>query len=1014
MFINSHTYYSLRYGTLSVEELVDLAHKNSLTTLALTDINNTTAMYSFIQECQKKQIKPVVGVDFRKDNIPYYIQLAKNKKGLAQIHQLISQVNQNRLCLPTQCKGSDHYYTIYPISNLPKELQENQYIGITTQQVNLLYDPKYKKWIDKMVVLQPITIQSKEHLELHKILRAIDQNILLTQISDQNTATEHHQIQSISSIEKAFENYPIILQNTKDILQDCAFTFDWKVSRNKKHFTQDKASDFALLTKLALKGLQEIYGPDNQKALERTHRELEVIQKLDFCGYFLITWDIVCFSKSQGFMHIGRGSGANSIVGYLLGITNVCPLELDLYFERFLNENRNSPPDFDIDWSWDQRDVILNYIFKKYGQDHVAFCGAISTFKYRSSVREIGKVLGLNKQELDQLSKKNTYTNTNSITDLVLYYATILQGFPNQRTMHACGVIISQEPLYNVCALDYPPKGFAVIQMDMHTASDIGYEKFDILSQRGIGHIKEATELVLQNKNISIDIQDISLSKDHPLCNAALEKGHTIGCFYIESPAMRGLLKKLQCDNYKTLVAASSIIRPGVAKSGMMQEYIFRHNNPTCFEYFHPVFEQQLKQTYGIMVYQEDVIKIALHFAGLPPSDGDLLRRAMSGKTRSLDVLQQIKNRFFDHCIQKGHSLDLTQKIYQQIESFAGYSFCKAHSASYAIESYQSLYLKVHYPLEFITAVINNQGGFYRTEVYLHEAKMAGAIIHPPCINTSDRNCVLKQNDLYLGLAFLQSISEQTIENILSSRNLFGDFLDLEDFLQRVDIGIETMQNLIFVGAFKCFNASKSELLILGRLLMQKPKRNLQPTLLQSSLPSYEFPTLKRSITEDAYDEIELLGFSVSCSVFDLLKTSYKGDFMADELINQQGKVVKMLGYLICTKHVPTNKGSMYFGTWIDARGHYFDTVHFSDSIRAYPFVGPGCYLLLGKVQLAYGQASLEIQKMALMPFIDDPRYVQNSDLSNRAINNLKLDISTTNRAPYPRAHEINLPRTKL
>lgn len=1015
MFINSHSYYSLRYGTLSIEELVELAHQNKITSLALTDINTTMGMYSFIQECRKRDIRPVIGVDLRSKQTPYYICLAKNPQGLSEIHQLLNQVNSKQSTLPLSALESDNYYTIYPIENIPEQLGLNQYIGITPRQIPLLYDSKYKELLHKMVVLQGVTIQTKQHLDLHHILQAIEQNTLLSKADFTHCATIEHQICSEQHLESVFKDYPLIIDNTKRIINQCCFDFEFNIPRNKKHFTKNKQTDLELLTKLALEGLHLKYGPNHTKALERMQKELEVIDKLNFCGYFLITWDIICFSKSKGFMHIGRGSGANSIVGYLLGITNVCPLELDLYFERFLNENRKSPPDFDIDWSWDQRDYILEYIFNKYPKNHVAFCGAISTFKYRSSIREIGKVYGLNKQELDTLSRQSSPYDSNSVSEQVKYYAQMLQGFPNQRTMHACGVIISEYPLYEFCPFDYPPKGFAVAQFDMHTAMDIGFEKFDILSQRGIGHIKEATQLILSNRNINVDIENEKLFKDHPLCNDSLQIGNTIGCFYIESPAMRGLLKKLRCDNYLTLVAASSIIRPGVAKSGMMQEYVFRHNNPGCFEYFHPVFEKELHQTYGIMVYQEDVIKIALHFAGLAPSDGDVLRRAMSGKTRSKQALIDIKDRFFDNCKQKGHSWDLTNKIYNQIESFAGYSFCKAHSASYAVESYQSLYLKVHYPLEFITAVINNQGGFYRTEVYLHEAKMAGAIVHPPCINTSSKTCTLIGNNLYLGLMFLQSIADSLIQSIETERKKRGPFLDIQDFVQRIPIGIETLQNLIFAGAFSCFEKQKSELLILARLLIDKTKNLDQPTLLPKTLPKYDFPILPRSIQEDAFDEIEQLGFSISCSVFDLLKTTYRGSLMAKDLVSHENQTVKMLGYLICTKHVPTVKGSMYFGTWIDAKGNYFDSIHFPDSLQNNPFTGPGCYLLLVKVQVAYKQASVEVIKMARLPFIQDPRYTNDKSLGNNSgSSKLKVDISTTNRAPYPRAHEINLPRTKL
>lgn len=272
-----------------------------------------------------------------------------------------------------------------------------------------------------------------------------------------------------------------------------------------------------------------------------------------------------------------------------------------------------------------------------------------------------------------------------------------------------------------------------------------------------------------------MDIRDTALSKDEVKCNEYLARGRTIRCFYIESLAMRGLLRRLKCDNYRTLVAASSIIRPEVAQSGMMREYIFRHNNPNKFEYFHSVFEENLKETYGIMVYQEDVIKIAQYFEGLSLADGDILRRAMSGKGRSLKKLQQVKDNFFNSCKRKGHSEQLTTEAFRQIESFAGYSLCKAHSASYAVESYQSLYLKVYYPLEFMVSVINNQGGFYRTEVYIHEAKMSGGNIQVPC-DSSEVQTTLKGTDIYLGLMLLEGLETKLAHDIVEERKINGEY----------------------------------------------------------------------------------------------------------------------------------------------------------------------------------------------------------------------------------------------
>lgn len=978
MYLNCHSYHSLRYGTIPLEGLVEQALACGVKTLALTDINTVTGIYDFINACIHAGIKPVAGVEIRKDNRLLYITLARRREGIGEVCRLLTAHNCDGAELPETAPEFKEVFVIYPAENCPEKLRENEYLGIRPEQLNTLIRTDLKPFRKKMVILSPVTFRTKTEHNLHRILRAIDRNVVLSKLPAEDTCRPSEYMKPEEELLSLYKDFPEIIENTRRIPEVCSFEFDPNTPKNKKTFTNSREEDKELLVRLAYEGLQRRYGPHHPEARQRVEKELDVIDRLSFCSYFLITWDIVQYSNRMGFMHIGRGSGANSIVSYCLGITDICPLELNLYFERFLNLNRKAPPDFDIDWSWKDRDVILRYIFDKYGKEHVAFCGTNVEFKYRSIVREVGKVFGLPKEELDALtsSPKETH-DPNSVVRLVHKYGILLEKYPNQRSMHACGVFISEEPLTCYTALEMPPKGFPIVQFDMHIAEEIGLEKFDILSQRGIGHINDAVRLIRQNRGVSVDIRNTSLSKDQKHLNIFLAEGKTMGCFYIESPAMRGLLRRLKCDNYKTLVAASSIIRPGVAQSGMMREYIFRHNNPDKFTYFHEVFREHLGETYGIMVYQEDVIKIALYFGGLAEADGDILRRAMSGKGRSLSALQKVKENFLASCVEKGHPEDLSREVYRQIESFAGFSFCKAHSASYAVESYQSLYLKVHYPIEFMTAVINNQGGFYRTEVYVHEARMSGANIENPCVNQSEYETTVYGTAIYLGFMHLQGLDTAIARQLVEQRRENGPYTSLEDFIRRVPAGLEALQILIFIGAFRFTGKTKNELLVAARLLIVNFKpadRGLM--LLQEPPREYQLPQLERSFFEDAFDEIELLGFPVSCSPFDLLQTRYRGAVMARDLLNYHKKEVKMMAYLIAQKHVSTRKGTMYFGTWTDAEGEYFDTAHFTDSLKKYPFQGNGCYLLLGTVEVDFGFPTITVTKMARMPYIPDPRYV--------------------------------------
>ena len=1016
MFINCHSFHSLRYGTISVKELVQQCVELGIGVAALTDINCISGIYDFHRLCEKNNIRPVVGVDIRTDNKQHYICLAKNQSGIGEINRLLTRHHCEGKDLPLHHPNLPDVFVVYPLNNYPEKLHRNEYIGIRPEEINLLINPTLKKYIPRMVILQPVTFTTKREYKLHKILRAIDRNTLVTKLEENDICGQNEKLISIDELLKNYQHYPQIIENTQQLLEQCHFHFDYKTPKNKKNFTESKDSDIKLLKKLAYKGFSRRYHDDDRKAKARMDKELDVINQLNFCAYFLITWDIIQYSNRMGFMHVGRGSGANSIVAYCLGITDICPLELDLYFERFLNLNRKTPPDFDIDWSWQNRDTILQYIFDKYGKEHVAFCGTNVEFKYKSIFREVGKAFGLPKEELDELATKSIdQHDINSVSAMVHKYGKLLEKFPNQRSMHSCGILISEEPITNYSALEMPPKGFPIVQFDMHVAEEIGLEKFDILSQRGLGTINDTVKLIEEKRGIKVNIRDVSLSKDEERCNEFLSRGKTIGCFYIESPAMRGLLRRLKCNNYKVLVAASSIIRPGVAQSGMMKEYIFRHNNPDQFEYFHPVFEKELGETYGIMVYQEDVIKIALHFGGLSPADGDVLRRAMSGKGRSLSALQKVKDHFFESCKSLGHPEQLSKEVYRQIESFAGYSFCKAHSASYAVESYQSLYLKVYYPIEFMVSAINNGGGFYRTEVYVHEAKMSGATILNPCVNLSEYQTTVYEKDVYLGLMHIEKLESKIAVLIPEERKNNGDYTSLENFVKRIPIGIETLQTLIFIGAFRFTGKQKHELLIEARFLLAGNRPSFKHlTLLEEPQKEYTLPKVQRHPLEDAFDEIEILGFPVSVSPFDLLQTKYRGNVMAKDLTKYHKKQVKMLAYLISRKHVPTKRGTMFFGTWIDAQGEYFDTAHFPDNLSQYPFQGGGCYLLLGTVEVDFHFPTITILKMAKMPFIPDPRYTLDKDKAYEAYNNIREDVSMTFRKPYPQEHEIGLPRRKM
>jgi DNA polymerase-3 subunit alpha len=516
-----------------------------------------------------------------------------------------------------------------------------------------------------------------------------------------------------------------------------------------------------------------------------------------------------------------------------------------------------------------------------------------------------------------------------------------------------------------------PPKGYPLTQFSMLEAEDAGLYKFDILSQRGLGHIKDTIDIVKKNKNIEIDIHNVAAFKEDEKIKQLLRTGKTMGCFYVESPAMRMLLKKLETDHYLGLVAASSIIRPGVAQSGMMREYILRHRDPKRREYIHPKIGELMQETYGIMVYQEDVIKVAHYFAKLSLAQADVMRRGMSGKFRAREEFQKAREDFFINCKREGYPDTVTNEVWRQIESFAGYSFSKGHSASYAVESYQSLYLKAYFPKEFMVGVINNFGGFYKTENYIHEAKMSGAGILAPCVNQSEHLTTIYKDDIYLGFIHLGELEKNTGELLLKEREANGKFKNLEDFIKRVSISVEQLRILIRIGAFRFTGKSKKELLweihsILGSQKKTNPKREL----FEIEKKEFKLPVLHHHPYDDALDEIEILGFPL-CSPFLLLQAPALCDLNVQELMNHVNKNISIVGYYVTHKITRTIKGQeMSFGTFLDANGYFFDTTHFPDMLDQHPFIGKGCYLIKGKVVEEFGFPSIEVsymEKLALL-----------------------------------------------
>lgn len=983
MYLNCHTYYSLRFGTFSEIDLLELAKQNGVKQLVLTDINNTSACLNFIRKASDYDITPLVGIDFRNGSKQLYVGVAKNNDGFSELNTFMSHHSHNQIELPEEAPSFKNAFIIYPFEQLQQTqkttFRDNEFIGVSIESLRRLPFSEYRNFKSKQVIQQPVTFRNKRDFNAHRLLRAIDNNTLLSKLQKTEEGQLSEQMLPMDILLGHYSDFPYIIENTKQLLSECSISFSFgtnRISQNLQVFGDSKKEDLDTLEVLCKKGLPERYPNASDTVIERLKRELEVIKKMDFVSYFLINHDIVTYAKNQGYFHVGRGSGANSIVAYIIGITDVDPIELDLYFERFINPFRASPPDFDIDFSWRDRDDVTAYIFKRF--PNTALLATYNTFKYRATVRELGKVFGLPKSDIDQLSDGHfPKSKMNEMHKLVLKYGSLIQGMPNHLSVHSAGILILDKPVHNYSATDLPPKGFPTVQFDMIIAEDAGIFKFDILGQRGLAKIKDAIDIIKENRPElpDIDITQIEQFKNDDNLNDLLSKGKAIGVYYVESPAMRGLMKKLQVKDYLSLVAASSVIRPGVSSSGMKTEYIRRHREPEKRKDAHPILVKIMPETYGVMVYQEDVLKVAHEFAGLDLGEADVLRRGMSGKFRSRSEFKAVELKFRNNCLEKGYSDDIINEVWEQIASFAGYAFAKGHSASYAVESYQSLYLKCYYPLEFMVAVLNNGGGFYSSEHYIHEARMCGAIIHAPCINNGDHGNCIRGEHIFLGFGYLKNLERLLVQRLLTERQLYGKFKSLDDFIDRVAVSIEQLTILIRIGAFRFTQKSKPELLWQATFKLRAlGKRSIDPQLFRPKHRKFPLPVFRQGWLEDAYDEMELLGFPL-CSYFNLVGIEIKNKYRANDMHKFKNQNMSLYGIFVNTRFNKTVHGKkMRLSTFIDSDGEYFDAVHFTDVVDKYPINGRGVYYCYGLITEEFGHYSMKVLRTEKMPIKPDPR----------------------------------------
>ena len=678
-----------------------------------------------------------------------------------------------------------------------------------------------------------------------------------------------------------------------------------------------------------------------------------MISRKGFSSYFLVVDDIVKNSPRT----CGRGSAASSLVSYVLGITHVDPVKHNLFFDRFLNEDRIDPPDIDIDFPWDERDTILDYIFQKY-RGHCAMVANHNTLQGRSSIREVAKVFGISEDEINYILERFPRVELNQTWQNIVHHADRIQGLFRTLSLHPGGVVITPRPITEYVPLQMTPKGYPVIQWEKRQTEMAKLVKIDILGNRSLAVIRDTIEAVNKNYNKNYRYEELSPLEDSKT-HSLLVSGQTMGVFYIESPASRLLLKRMRTSVFENIVIASSIIRPAANKYSL--EFVQRlHGKP--YKHLDPCLKPILEETYGIIVYQEQVTQVAMALAGFSSSEGNTLRKIVDKKEK-LNVLNDYKEKFFKGAKEKGVSLKVVNSVWDMILSFSGYSFCKAHSASYALVSYKSCYLKAHYPAEFMAAVLSNRGGYYSTFAYLDEARRLNIKIIPPDVEKSGDDFIGEKSVIRTGLSQIKGLTRKCRDQIIERREE-APYQDLEDFLKRTNISFEDAKLLVKSRALRVFkeNTYVDQMWKVYAYFAER-KGHLSHSKDQKLPAISEYDSLKF-----INYEINLFGGGVSFPDWALYRKalSLKGRIRARDLFYYVDKEVVLFGQYVTSKRVRTVNGHpMAFITYSDETD-IFETVVFQDTYIAYRDLiqMERCLFIKGTVEQTMGSLQLNVQEM--------------------------------------------------
>jgi DNA polymerase-3 subunit alpha len=991
--LHVHSEFSLLDGACRIKDLISKAKNNKMPALALTDHGVMYGVIQFYKEAVANKIKPIIGCEVyvaphsrkdksngKKESPSHLILLVKNKKGYQNLLQLVTKsflegfyykpridkeilkeysegliglsaclkgeiprmVLQNNLTKAQELAlsyqkifGKDDFYLEIQNNTMPEQIKVNQ------ELIKLGHSLKIP-----LVATNDVHYINREDREAHDILLCIQTATNLDDPKRMKLSTDEFYFNTPEEMQQHFADIPEALENTVKIAEKCNLEIDFRNAHLPDFNLPDELSDNDYLRQLCYDGAKNKFKNIDEKISRRLDYELDVIKKMGFATYFLIVWDFVNYAKNNRIMvGPGRGSAAGSLVAYCLNITSINPLDYNLLFERFLNPERISMPDFDIDFSYEGRGEVIEYVSKKYGREKVSQIITFGTMAARAAIRDVGRALGIPYGQVDKIAKlipmdpkmtiekalqlepelKNRMGNDANVKKMI-EISSKLEGLSRHASTHAAGVVLSREPLTNFVPLQLTSDGEISTQYAAEELESLGLLKMDFLGLRTLSVINNTLKIIRNTRGENVDINNVPL--DDKEVYKLLSRGDCCGLFQLESSGMIDLVKRLEPKNIEDITALLALFRPGPLGSGMIDDFINRKKGKVEIKYLHPQLEPILRDTYGVIVYQEQVMQIASELAGFSLGQADILRKAMGKKVK--EIMKKQNQLFLKGAVKNGIDKKTAQEIFDLIAYFAGYGFNKSHSVSYAFISYQTAYLKAHYPVEYMAALLTSiMQNTDKVVKYIKECQNINLKILPPDINESLIDFTVVDRDaIRFGLAAVKNVGRVAIENIIQERTENGSFVSLFDFCRRVDaktMNRRVVESLIKCGSFDSTGDKRSQLLsVLEKAIdlgheIQREKRNGQTNLFalmgnDSESQQHGNPPLPE-IDEFSDQELlamekETLGFYLSHHPLDDYHDKLKEAINADSSQLQQfsDKTQLVLGGIITGMRKKTTK----------------------------------------------------------------------------------------------------------